>query len=587
MATKSCFDRMCGARSSVVTSAIKIVGFILVCLLCVPWLFEDSEMLQRFMTSYVTPRDLQFLPEPTNELRTHRYAPVSTPMSTPNDRPMLKLIRDIREAVKVAAGGSDVSLSDEDRQAWEEKFPCRSRVELEKFYEKRNHIQYVPLNKQWQEVLAEYAILHRVCMQRVGNLKDYFMSRNDSTGCKFLIAEAHYGLGNKVLHMSSLVMYAVLTQRVVLIPTSTSVPPIMCEPFPGSSWSMDDDLHGVTKTYRQNSNQLYSAIDQHMAGKESLSIHAAQGGGIWGPEIRFWCNTEQMMFDKVMWLTFDGCLHSLPKLFAIAKFRPILEDIFPKKTVLTHVLRTVMLPADPVWERIANVHTVHLDNAEKQVGVQVRFLHGENQYKQDNFPVNGHITQCLLEEGFLPEVCPENATLVAEDGRFVNCSSSTIDTDPPPPVTKVLIASLFLGFHDYLQNVYLRHETVDRETVAVVQLTHEKTQGTGVDVDSQALVEIIALSLSDVLLVTPFSTFGGLAQGYGTLVPYFIEYNVTESVPCQRGLTTEPCYLGAIPHYDCHYDDPPNGSYVVDVVPYLQRCMHIDVGPGYAMLMMN
>ncbi|KAL3675230.1 hypothetical protein R1sor_025178 [Riccia sorocarpa] len=507
-----------------------------------------------------------------------------------------KLVESLREATVKASGGEPVEFSEAERQAWEAEHPCRSRAEIRDLYAERKHMKDVPINKQWNLVYSEYEKLHRTCMKRVGDLQQYFTSKNTSVACSFLIAEPHFGLGNKLFHTSSVFLYAILTQRVILIPESTSIPAVMCEPFAGSSWVISDEFHNLIKEGRDTSETFWKAVDgdklvvRQAKGTLGNSVYSSSMNDEWvGPEPRFWCNTEQTYMNSVTWLSMSGCTLFAHKLFAIGMFRDILEDLFPNKLVLTHLLRSLLLPGDSAWERILHVNEVYLSEAQKQVGIQVRFFQEDEEYKLKNDRINNRITKCVWENKILPEVCPASPKDKAwNDPKFAQCKTKMSAEDHEnPQVIKVLVGSLFLGLHDHLNDIYLRHEmTTTKEVVGIIQLTHELIQGSGAEVDTQALVEVISLSMSDVVLITPMSTFGGVIQGYGGVIPWYIEFGPEEDPPvvCQKGKAIEPCYMGASQYYQCPYDDVGEKK-VSDVVPYLQDCLAIDVGYGYKLNM--
>ncbi|KAG6552343.1 hypothetical protein Mapa_006197 [Marchantia paleacea] len=507
-----------------------------------------------------------------------------------------KLVELLRQATLKASRGEPVDFTEADRKTWEEQHPCRSRGELRSLYAERKHMKDVPINRQWNLVFSEYEKLHRTCTSKIGDLQQYFESKNTSSGCKFLVTEPHFGLGNKLFHTASTLMLAILTQRVILIPKATSIPALFCEPFAGSSWGIDDAFHSLIKDGRKPSEQFFKQVDHDKTvarkakGTLGNSLYASAMNDEWvGPEPRFWCNTEQKYMSSVTWLTVSGCTLFVHKLMAIDIFRQAMEDLFPQKIVVTYLLRSVLLPTDPAWERILHVNEVYLSGAQKQVGVQVRFFQEDEEYKLKNEQINNRITKCMWEQKILPEVCPANPRDKAlADPKFADCKHKlTAEDHQNPKVLKVLIGSLFLGLHDHLNDIYLRHEmTTTKEAVGIIQLTHELIQGDGVEVDTQALVEIISLSMSDVLLITPMSTFGGVIHAYGGLIPWFIEFGPEEdpAVVCERGKGIEPCYMGASQYYECKYDDAGQQK-ISDVVPYLKDCLAIDVGYGYRLNM--
>lgn len=177
----------------------------------------------------------------------------------------------------------DFFFSEEQRRVWRQQNPCKSRVELLSLYAQLG--KAVTLNPQWDAVLREYSAMHRVCTRAAGNLTEYFRSRNESTGCKFVVASVHNGLGNKVLHLTSTFLYAVMTQRVMVIPSHTSVPDVMCEPFEGSSWRIDYALENEPGW--KSADDFFRNVDTAMAGNDSYSFYATKVDNWEKPQSRY------------------------------------------------------------------------------------------------------------------------------------------------------------------------------------------------------------------------------------------------------------------------------------------------------------
>lgn len=139
-------------------------------------------------------------------------------------------------------------------KAWRRSNPCAARTELGPRYARRPHAKLLDANPQWELVLEEYTALHRTCTRSMGNIKDYYNSGASSSPCKFLIMEiSGVGVGNKVSLLISGMLYAIMTQRVILLNTWSYIPWTMCEPFLGSSWVNDDHFplpqrHGPEST---------------------------------------------------------------------------------------------------------------------------------------------------------------------------------------------------------------------------------------------------------------------------------------------------------------------------------------------------
>lgn len=251
--------------------------------------------------------------------------------------------------------------------------------------------------------------------------------------------------------------------------------------------------------------EMYNRVDSRVGSNKTLipPTYASATTEEWDfqPQPRFFCDTEQAQFTQVDWITFRNNLYYVPKLFAVPSFRPVLESLFPDRNVLTHLLRTLMLPCDNVWGRVRQVHDAHFRHAQRRVGVQLRYFHGRPDFESIHQENEDHVKKCLVENQFLPNPDTDRAPQVP--------------IAQPMNVTAVLVTSLYQGLFDRLTKDFVRSPM--SEAVAVLQLTHEGDQYFGVEVDRQALVEILSLSLTDHLILTPLSTFGALAQGYGSL----------------------------------------------------------------------
>lgn len=320
--------------------------------------------------------------------------------------------------------------------------------------------------------------------------------------------------------------------------------------------------------------QMYNSIDSRSnqsRGVMEEPIYASATTERWDfqPQPRFFCDTEQALYSNVDWIGFRNNLYYIPKLFAVPSFRPVLENLFPDRTVLTHLLRTLMLPCDSVWGRVKQVHDAHLRHADRRVGVQLRYFHGRADFEAIHGQNEAHVEQCLLQNNLLPN--PQNPNPRKTTTKL------TTGTIRPMNVTTVLVTSLYQSLFDRLTKDFVRTALESDTAVGVVQLTHEGDQYFGVEVDRQALVEIISLSLSDHLLLTPLSTFGALAQAYGSLTPWYIDLRGSTSTPCVRALSPEVCYqIPASKHFICPHDVAVNGKKMTDAAPYLSDCHMVE-----------
>lgn len=481
-----------------------------------------------------------------------------------------ELIEAIQEATARAQPGE---FSDLDREAWHKEHPCKSRTELEPYYKRRKFVKHVNANRKWAKVLREYAKLHRACLQKMDfNATRYFLERNESSGCKFAVAggPGWAGLGNKVLPTLAVLLYAVLTQRVLFVPSVKLLPEIMCEPFEGSLWGIDPDMQFTPSEEHEDKWTPFSAVEELVDASVAhgyfygnpKNLYAVRAVNWCQPVPRFYCDMEQAFLQSdVPWIYFSSCIHFMPKLFAIPAFQPVLDELFPDRMATTHMIRSVMNPSDLVWTRVKSVDRMYLEHADRRVGIQIRYRDVLPQFQKIHNLVNFKVLQCGWSHGILPLV--KNTT------------------NPSSLATTVFVTSLFPDLRDLLSDIYHRNPPPSGDVVGVYQLSHADVQRFGLEEDVQALSEVMCLSFSDDLMITPISTFGEMAQAYGALKPYYLEYRNDSSLPpCERGFSTEPCHQDAAANYTCPHDPGVDGKPIVDLVSAVRACPVIDTPRG-------
>lgn len=440
---------------------------------------------------------------------------------------------------------------------------------------RRKIVKHVKANRRWAAVLREYVKLHRTCLQKIDfDATKYFLARNDSSGCKFAVAggPGWAGLGNKVLPTLAVLLYSVLTQRVLLVPASKLLPEIMCEPFEGSSWGVDpkmrftpsEEHEDVWRPFSEFEAMVDNNVAQGSFDHNPKKLYAVRAAHWCQPVPRFYCNMEQAFLQsEVPWIYFSSCIHFMPKLFAIPAFRPVLEDLFPDRMATTHMIRSVMYPADAVWTRVKSVDRMYLKHADRRVGVQIRYRDVHPQFQKIHDMVNARVLQCAWDHGILPDV------------------NKTTDASQPSSATTVFVTSLFPDLRDLLSDLYHRNPPPSGDVVGVFQLSHGAVQKFGLEEDIQALSEVMCLSFSDDLVVTPISTFGEMAQAYGALKPYYLEYrNDVGLPPCERGFSVEPCHQDPATNYSCPHDASVDGKAITDMVSAIRVCPSINTPCG-------
>lgn len=485
-------------------------------------------------------------------------------------------VPELIEAIKLAtANAHPPEFSELERASWKKQHPCKSRTELEPFYGRRKFAKHLKKNYVWAAVLREYSKLHRACMHSIDfNATRYFLARNESSGCKFAVAGSPgwAGLGNKVLPTLAVLLYAVLTQRVLLVPAASLLPDMMCEPFEGSSWGIDPAMAFTPSEKHEDMwrpfSEFEAMVDTSIASrtlysdKKNYAIRVAH----WcQPVPRFFCDMEQSFLQsEVPWLYFSSCIHFMPMLFAIPAFRPVLRELFSDGMATTHMIRTVMYPGDSVWTRVKSVDRMYLEHADRRVGVQIRYRDVTPQFQKIHDMVNTNVLRCVWGHGVLPAV-----------------NKSTGARSSGQQKSSVFVTSLFPDLRDLLSDVYHRHPPPSGDVVGIYQLSHGAIQKFGLEEDTQALTEVMCLSFSDDLLTTPLSTFGEMAQAYGALQPFYLEYrNDSRLPPCERAFSTEPCHQDAARNYSCPHDARVNGKPVTAMVSSIRACPTIFTSSG-------
>ncbi len=536
------------------------------------------------------------------------------------------LIQEIRAATMRANGGNAVKpLSEAAKKEWHDRNPCASREKMPSMYTRRKFAKDADPNPAWELVFREYRILHRTCTSRIQNMEFYFEEKNTSTGCKFMLCDptAGSGLGNKILLLTSCFLYAVLTQRVFLVPASTFFGDIMCEPFEGSSWRLPDPhvlgLGSVGNSPFQSMDSFLTAAkdggdNDHDHSKVSDMIYAVDLSDRmkFQPANRFYCPTEQSLLRNVTWVGLVGCQYIIPKLFTIPTFRPTLESLFPTRMVLTDILRSLMLPVDTIWRAIEDVDTEQPQpRPDRRVGVQIRYFPGDS---ESHSGLESRVKQCAFENGLLPQQQLQLVTAAntansefsskrnqsqvetSSPSSVVAAAAATTTTTTTPPLrTQVFIASLYDSFEKSLTMDYLQNPPANGENVTIMQLSRKFEQGFTIEEDAQALVEIILLSFSDEIIVTPMSTFGGVAHAYGALVPWFArkmkwfhekpeDEEEPTGVPCVRGQTIDTCQHLPQKAFECPHDPDYHGTSVVAVAPYFRDCLVEDTASGMQLI---
>ncbi|KAJ6702987.1 2-ALPHA-L-FUCOSYLTRANSFERASE putative-RELATED [Salix viminalis] len=381
--------------------------------------------------------------------------------------------------------------------------------------------------------LRRYEDLHKRCGPRTKSYKKAFKrlksGHGSSGGCNYLVWIPVNGLGNRMISLASTFLYALLTDRVLLVEVGNDMSGLFCEPFPNSSWILPKSFSHTVEF--RNHYERY-----------------ARG---YGNQLKNGIINESMESINIL----------PPPFFLTPTFNQEVQRMFPEReTVFHHLGRYLFHPSNEAWGRIIRFYQAYLANADERIGLQIRVFNTKTTKAQT---VLDELFKCTQKEKLLPQVDPQNPAAAP----IQNQRSKAI-----------LVTSLYTEFYENISNTYWAKPTVTGEVIGVYQPSHDETQHFGDNMQNmKAWAEMYLLSMSDVLVTSGWSTFGYVAQGLGGLKPwvlYKIEEEHTRNPSCVRDLSMEPCFHHP-PTYDCRRKKKMNAG---SLFPYLKYCEDLNWG---------
>ncbi|CAJ1944109.1 unnamed protein product [Sphenostylis stenocarpa] len=388
----------------------------------------------------------------------------------------------------------------------------------------------------------------------------------ESSPCKYVVWISFSGLGNRILTLASAFLYALLTNRVLLVDPGVDMIDLFCEPFPDASWFLPADfpLTAQFNNFSQKSDQCYGKMLKNKSVVNSnvpsfVYLHIAHDYD--DHDKLFFCDEEQHFLQEVPWLVLKTDNYFVPSLFLMPSFEQELNDLFPNKETVFHFLgRYLFHPTNSVWGLVARYYQAYLAKVDERVGIQIRVFDTEPGPFQH---VLDQILACTLKHKLLPDVKHQQ---------------DAINSSGIPKSKAILMTSLSSGYFEKVRDMYWEYPTVTGEVIGVYQPSHEGYQQTQKQMHNQkAWAEMYLLSLTDVLITSSWSTFGYVAQGLGGLKPWILykpENRTAPDPPCRRAMSMEPCFH-APPFYDCK---AKRGTDTGELVPYVRHCEDMSWG---------
>uniref|UniRef100_A0ACD5YQH4 Uncharacterized protein n=1 Tax=Avena sativa TaxID=4498 RepID=A0ACD5YQH4_AVESA len=399
--------------------------------------------------------------------------------------------------------------------------------------------------------------------------------------CRYLVSISFQGLGNRMVATASAFLYAVLTERALLLHQyNHDVGALFCEPFPGTTWLLPSSgwLGGGFPLAHLGS---YDNVSKESLGnmlKADILSVGPHGNASWldsdgrrrppyvylhlegVPNFHdklFYCDEHQRLLRGAPWLLMKTDSYLVPGLFLLPSFQEELARMFPDKDVVFHHIgRYLFHPVNDVWRAFTGYYGDHLAGAGQRVGIQIRVFRPKQQKPLKH--VLDQVLSCVRRENLLHYLPSKSKT-----------SNASVDQQV------VLVTSLSSWYYERIRDEY--------GDGRVHQPSHEGRQKWGdASHDGRALSEMYLLSTCDVLVTTGFSTFGYVAQGLGGIRPWIMpaipmwepDRDEVPDPPCVRAMSVEPC-LHSPSYYDCAARKDVD---VGNVVPYIRFCEDVSWG---------
>ncbi|KAG0627894.1 hypothetical protein M758_2G236200 [Ceratodon purpureus] len=421
--------------------------------------------------------------------------------------------------------------------------------------------------------LRDYEVRHKRCAPKAVHFSQNGTNSMEDLGdCQFVVWIANSGLGNRMITIASAFVYALLTDRVLLLDhNGTDIGGLYCEPFPGTSWLLPEnyDYRWMDKVVWENDHRLGRLLQS--SGYANVTLPAPVPNNYVFANLmhnndehdkRFFCGKVQRQLKRVPLLYWRSNVYVVPGLHFVYPFHRELDLMFPERdTVFHHMSRYLFRPSNLVWGTILRFRQPHLAAAHRQVGLQLRILESNITAPA----VADQLLACVLEKKILPQQSPNT-----EDKLLSSKTGSTA----------VLVTSLDEVYYQKLQNYYLDLPAEGPDYIGVHTPSKEETQQFGFDHDKKAWVDMYLLSLSDTLVTSPQSTFGYVGQALAGATPWILtktksaetaEETFQEHGYCNRGISLEPCFH-APPLLDCKGRGPGHALDPSSILHFIKPC---------------
>ncbi|KAG0501972.1 hypothetical protein HPP92_002044 [Vanilla planifolia] len=182
--------------------------------------------------------------------------------------------------------------------------------------------------------LRKYEEIHQKCSpsselynQTIDQLKAG-AGKTSSAKCKYVVWISYSGLGNRILTLASTFLYALLTNRVLLVDRGVDMTDLFCEPFPRASWllPLDFPLSHFTRFDIHSPNSFGNMLKNKVVINNNLSDDASHGSSpsfvylhlahdYSDHDKLFFCEDDHGPLEKIPWLFLRSDNYFVPSLF--------------------------------------------------------------------------------------------------------------------------------------------------------------------------------------------------------------------------------------------------------------------------------
>ncbi|XP_047094719.1 galactoside 2-alpha-L-fucosyltransferase-like [Lolium rigidum] len=246
---------------------------------------------------------------------------------------------------------------------------------------------------------------YRRAAERLDSRRNGTRTTTDDDTCKYVVLVPYRGLGNRILAMASAFLYAMLTDRVLLVDRGASIPDLFCEPFPETSWLLPPDfplrdLESLTGEVPESYRNLVE--DSRAVSVSDLPyVFVDLDHACTYHDKLFYCDDHREFLHRAPWLVMRTDGYFVPALFLNPAYQEELDRLFPRKDAVFYLLgRYLFHPTNRVWGLITRFYDSYLKNSDERLGIQVRVFDGDTPFKH----VLDQILACTSKEHLIPEV---------------------------------------------------------------------------------------------------------------------------------------------------------------------------------------